>query len=186
VSEPISISTGIAARYATALFELAREDQALDRLEADVDGLAEALRGSDDLRQLIRSPIYSRDEQEAAIGAVAARMGLSDTTTRTLRLMASKRRLFVLPQFLAGLRDRIAQEKGEITAEVVSAVPLSDAQLERLAGTLRTQAGRDVKLDVSVDDSLIGGLRVKLGSKMIDTSIRSKLDALQNMMKEAG
>lgn len=187
MAEPISISTGIAARYATALFELAREDKSLDRLESDVDGLTDALRQSEDLRELIRSPIYTRGEQEAAIGAVAGKMGISDTTTRGLRLMASKRRLFVVPQFLSSLRDRIAAEKGEITAEVVSATPLDEAQVARLAATLKEQAGgRDVKIDMTVDESLIGGLRVRLGSRMIDTSIRSRLDALQNMMKEAG
>jgi F-type H+-transporting ATPase subunit delta len=186
VSEPISISTGIAARYATAVFELAREDKALDGLESDVDALTSALRESDDFRELIRSPIYSRADQEAAIAALAAKMGLSETTGRTLRLMATKRRLFVMPQLLVALRDRIAEEKGEVTAEVVSAAPLSDEQKKRLAKTLKKQAGRDVKIDISVDESLIGGLRVKLGSSMIDTSIRSKLDALQNKMKEAG
>ena len=186
MSEPISISTGIAARDATAAFELAREDDAIDGLERDVDTVTEAHRDSADFRDLIRSPIYSRAQQEAGIAALAEKMGLSDTTTRTLRLMASKRRLFVLPQFLTALRDRIAEEKGVVTAEVVSASPLSDDQRGRLADTLTRQAGRDVKIDLSVDESLIGGLRVKLGSRMIDTSIRSKLDAMQNMMKEAG
>ena len=186
MSEPISISTGIAARYATAVFELTREEGALDGLESDVDALTAAYRESEDLRDLIHSPVYSRMEQEAGIGAVAEKMGLSDTMTRTLRLMATKRRLFVLPQLLIQLRQRIAEEKGEVTAEVVSATPLSDEQRNRLAETLKSQAGRDVKIDMSVDQSLIGGLRVKLGSKMIDTSIRSKLDAMQNMMKEAG
>ena len=186
VSEPISISTGIAARYATAVFELAREDDAIDGLERDVDALTEAHRDSADFRGLIRSPVYSRAEQELGMTALAEKMGLSDTMIRTLRLMASKRRLFVLPQFLTALRDRIAEAKGVVTAEVVSASPLSDDQQNRLADTLKRQAGRDVKIDLSVDESLIGGLRVKLGSKMIDTSIRSKLDAMQNMMKEAG
>ena len=186
MSEPISISTGIAARYATAVFELAREENAIDALERDVDALTDARRESADFRDLIRSPIYSRAEQEAAIAAIAAKMGLSETMTRTLRLMATKRRLFVLPQFLTALRARIAEEKGEVTAEVVSAAPLSDDQRGRLAETLKKQAGREVKIDMSVDERLIGGLRVKLGSRMIDTSIRSKLDALQNKMKEAG
>ena len=186
MSEPISISTGIAARYATAVFELAREDTGIDALERDVDALTEAHRESADFRDLIRSPIYSRAEQEAAVATIATKMELSETMSRTLRLMATKRRLFVLPQFLTALRQRIAEEKGEVTAEVVSAAPLSDEQRGRLAETLKTQAGRDVKIDMSVDESLIGGLRVKLGSRMIDTSIRSKLDALQNKMKEAG
>lgn len=186
MAEPISISTGIAARYATAVFELAREDKGLDELERDVDALTDALRESGDFRDLIRSPIYSRADQQAAVAAIAQKMGLSETFGRTLQLMATKRRLFVLPQLLTALRERIADEKGEVTAEVVSAAPMSDDQRGRLAETLKKQAGRDVKIDMSVDESLIGGLRVKLGSRMIDTSIRSKLDALQNKMKEAG
>lgn len=186
MAEPISISTGIAGRYATAVFELAREEGPVDQLERDVDALTNAHRESADFRDLIRSPVYSRAEQESGMAALADKMGLSNTMTRTLRLMATKRRLFVLPQFLAALRDRIAEEKGEVTAEVVSASPLSDDQRNRLAETLKKQAGRDVKIDMSVDERLIGGLRVKLGSRMIDTSIRSKLDAMQNMMKEAG
>jgi F-type H+-transporting ATPase subunit delta len=186
LSEPISVSTGIADRYATAVFELAQGDGGLDGLERDVDALSEALGESEDLRRVIRSPIYSRAEQEAAIGAVAGKIGLSETMTRTLRLMATKRRLFVLPQLLTALRHRLADARGEVTAEVVSASPLSDEQRRRLAETLKQQAGRDVRIDMSVDEGLIGGMRVRLGSKMIDTSIRSKLDAIQNMMREAG
>jgi F-type H+-transporting ATPase subunit delta len=185
VSEPASVSTGIASRYATAIFELAKEDGALDAVESDVGALSAALRDSDDFRRLIHSPIYSRDQQEKAMAALGERMGLSDILTRTLRLMATKRRLFVLPQLVSELRERIAREKGVVTAEVVSASDLSDEQRTRLAEALRQAAGRDVSLDISVDERLIGGLRVKLGSKMIDTSIRSKLSALQNTMKEA-
>ncbi len=186
MSEPISISTGIAERYAKAVFELSREDGGIDSLERDVDSLTAILRESEDFRALLSSPIYTRDQQEAGIGAIAEKMGLSDTVNRTLRLMATKRRLFVVPQFLSELRAMIAEEKGEVTAEVVSASPMSDEQRDRLAETLKRQAGRDVKIDMSVDERLIAGLRVKLGSKMVDTSIRSKLDAMQNMMKEAG
>jgi F-type H+-transporting ATPase subunit delta len=184
--EPISVSTGIADRYATAVFELAGDGEGLDGLERDVDALSQALGESEDLRQVIRSPIYTRSEQEAAIGAVAGRIGLSEMMSRTLRLMATKRRLFVLPQLLKALRHRISNARGEVTAEVVSASPLNDEQRSRLAETLTRQAGRDVRIDMSVDEGLIGGMRVRLGSKMIDTSIRSKLDAMQNMMREAG
>ncbi|MBM9595888.1 F0F1 ATP synthase subunit delta [Roseitranquillus sediminis] len=186
MAEPASISTGIASRYATAIFELAKEDGSLERVETDVDTIDGALRESEDFRDLIHSPIYSRDAQERAIGALAERMGLSDIFGRTLRLMASKRRLFVLPQLVAELRRRIADEKGEVTAEVVAATELTEEERGRLSDALQASAGRQVKLSVSVDKRLIGGLRVKLGSKMIDTSVRSKLDALQNNMKEAG
>ncbi|MEJ6392395.1 F0F1 ATP synthase subunit delta [Gymnodinialimonas sp. 2305UL16-5] len=186
MSEPASISTGIAARYATAMFELATEGKALPALESDISNLEAALDDSADLRDLIQSPIYGRDETQAAIGGVADKMGLSAMTGNTLRLMASKRRLFVLPALLSELRARIAEHKGEVTAEVTSAKALTKTQLDKLAKTLKASVGKDVNLKTSVDDSIIGGLIVKVGSKMIDTSIRSKLNALQNTMKEVG
>jgi F-type H+-transporting ATPase subunit delta len=113
-------------------------------------------------------------------------MGLTKTMQNVLALMASKRRLFVLPQMINRLRDQIAEEKGEVTAEVVSAVKLTAAQSKELASTLKAKVGKDVKINATVDESLIGGLVVKVGSKMIDTSIRSKLNSLQNAMKEVG
>jgi F-type H+-transporting ATPase subunit delta len=186
VSEPASISTGIAKRYATAAFELAKEDQALAALENDVAALETALDDSADLRALISSPMYSRAEQGSAITALGQRMNLSNIFVGTLGLMASKRRLFALPHVLAGLRALIADEKGEVTAEVTAAKALSEAQANQLVETLKGRIGKDVKLKVAIDESLIGGLVVKVGSKMIDTSIRSKLAALQNSMKEVG
>jgi F-type H+-transporting ATPase subunit delta len=186
VSEPVSISVGIAERYASALFELARDGKALKGLEKDVDALDAALSGSADLRDLIASPIYSREDQAAAIAAVAAKMKLSDLAANTLALMSQKRRLFVLPQLLTSLRGMIAEAKGEVTAEVASAVALTDAQAAALAETLKARVGKTVKLKSSVDPSLIGGLVVKVGSVMIDTTIRAKLAALQNAMKEVG
>jgi F-type H+-transporting ATPase subunit delta len=186
VSEPASISTGIAARYATAMFELAQEGGALDALEADVAALEAAMADSTDLRDLISSPIYGRDETQAAIGGVADAMGLNAVTGNTLRLMAQKRRLFVLPALLRGLRERIAESKGEVTADVVSAKALTIVQSDKLQKSLSASVGREVQLNTSVDESLIGGLVVKVGSRMIDTSIRAKLNALQNTMKEVG
>jgi len=186
VSEPIGISTGIAARYATAVFELAIDGKALPALEKDVDALEAALADSADLQTLLTSPLYSREEQGSAIAAVAKKMKLSESTSNVLALMASKRRLFVLPQLLSSLRTRIATHKGEVTAEVTSAKALTKAQTESLAKTLKAQIGADVKIKATVDESIIGGLIVKVGSKMIDTSIKSKLNALQNTMKEVG
>ncbi len=186
MSETASISSGIAARYATALFDLSKEAGGLKALEGDVDALDAALTASADLRDLISSPIYSRDDQANAIAAIAAKAGLSALTANTLALMAGKRRLFVLPQLVADLRDRIAAEKGEVTAEVTAASALSKDQTEKLASTLKARVGKDVKVKLAVDESLIGGLVVKLGSTMIDTSIKSKLAALQNAMKEVG
>jgi len=186
VAESASISLGIAARYAQALFELAREDGALAALEADAEAMGAALKGSPDLAAMIASPVIGRAEQGAAIAAVAEKMGLSALFASTLALMAAKRRLFVLPQLVADVQRRIADEKGEVTAEVTSAVTLSAAQSKKLIATLKASSGKDVKLKTSVDDSLIGGLIVKLGSVMIDTSIKAKLASLQNAMKEVG
>ena len=186
MSEPVSISTGIAGRYATAVFELAKDSGDLAGLETQLDDLASALAGSADLRDLISSPVYSRDAQGRAVAAISAKMGLGPVLGNTLSLMASKRRLFVLPQLIAVLRDLIADEKGEMTADVVSAKALTEGQKEELAKTLKAAVGKDVNLNTTVDESLIGGLVVKVGSRMIDTSIRSKLSALQNTMKEVG
>ena len=186
MSESASISCGIASRYATAVFALAKEDKKLKPLEADVDALDGALTGSADLRALVTSPLYSRKEMGQAISAVAKKMNLQTTMVNTLALMADKRRLFILPSLLTALRARIADDKSEVTAEVTSAKALTKAQAASLAKTLKAQLGLDVKIKATVDDSLIGGLVVKVGSKMIDTSIRSKLNALQNKMKEVG
>ena len=186
MSEPASISSGIAERYATAVFDLAKEGKALPALEADVAALDAALAGSAPLRAMLTSPVYSREEMGAAITALAAKMGLSATTTGTLGIMAQNRRLFALPALLSQLKRMIADEKGEVSAEVTAAAPLTKAQSDALAKTLKARFGKTVKLNVAVDDTLIGGLIVKVGSKMIDTSIRSKLAALQNSMKEVG
>ena len=186
MSEPASISSGIAARYATALFDLAKEEGALAQLEADADALSAALAASDDLRAVIAIPVITREEQAAAMAAIARALNLSGLTANTLALMASKRRLFVLPQLAADLSARIAAEKGEVTAEVTSAAALTAEQAATLAATLKAKIGKDVKLKTAVDETLIGGLVVKLGSTMIDTSVKSKLAALQNAMKEVG
>ncbi len=186
VSESASISSGIAQRYATAVFDLAREENALKALEADVDALDAALAESDDLRRMMTSPLLPREEQGRAITALAQKMKLSQTMTGALGLMAQNRRLFAVPQLLSILRRMIAEEKGEVSAEVTSATVLTKAQADALAATLKERFGKKVKLNVAVDESLIGGLVVKVGSKMVDTSIRSKLAALQNSMKEVG
>ena len=186
MSETIGISTGIAARYASAVFDLAKEGKAIAGLEKDVDALDAAMADSAELQTLLTSPLYSREEQGVAIGAVAKKMKLSETTSNVLALMASKRRLFVLPQLVSTLRAQIAEHKGEVTAEVTSAKALTKAQSDKLATTLKAQVGADVKIKATVDETIIGGLIVKVGSKMIDTSIKSKLNALQNTMKEVG
>lgn len=158
----------------------------LPALEADIDSLESALHDSADLRALISSPIYSRDEQGNAILAISQAMGLSPVMGNVLGLMAQKRRLFVVPNLLQVLRARLAEARGEVSAEVTSAQPLTPEQARRLADTLSAQVGKAIRLQTRVDPSLIGGLVVRLGSRMIDTSIRAKLGQLQNMMKEVG
>ena len=186
MSETTGISTGIAERYATAVLDLAKEGKKLKALEADVASLETAIADSDDFRTLLTSPLYSREEQETAITALAKKMKLSPTTSNVLALLASKRRLFVLPQLTAVLRERLAEERGEVTAEVTTAKALTKAQMDKLSKSLKAQVGKAVTIQETVDESIIGGLIVKVGSKMIDTSIKSKLNALQNTMKEVG
>lgn len=186
VSEPASISTGIAARYATAVYDLAKEAKAIKDLEKDLDTLSTAIADSADFSALIHSPIYSREEQGAAITAIAKKAGLTSLMSNTLALMADKRRLFVVPHLIGALRAIIAEDKGELTAEVTSAKALTKTQSDKLAKTLKERMGKNVTITASVDETLIGGLIVKVGSKMIDTSIRSRLASLQNAMKEVG
>jgi F-type H+-transporting ATPase subunit delta len=186
VSEQASTSKGIATRYATALFGLVDEQEDILTLEQNVGTLKECLDKSVDLASLISSPMYSRDQQQTAITAIAKKLGLSIVMTNTLSLMAVKRRLFVVPTFLTVLSDLIAVSKNEIMAEVVSAKSLSKGQLDKLVKTLKGNFSKDVKINATVDPGLIGGMIVKVGSTMIDTTIKAKLNSLQNVMKEVG
>jgi F-type H+-transporting ATPase subunit delta len=176
----------VAGRYATALFEIGKEAGRLTEVERDLDAVAAALAESPELAAMIRSPVFSREDQGKAIAAIAAKMGLGPEVTKTLGLMAANRRLFVVPGLVAAVKAMIAAERGEVVAEITSARPLTKAQTKALSDTLRKQIGKDVELRVTVDESLIGGLVVKVGSRMIDTSIRAKLANLQNVMKEVG
>jgi F-type H+-transporting ATPase subunit delta len=186
VSSSASLTSGVAGRYATALFEIAKESKALDKVEADVLALEAALAESPELREMIASPIFSREDQGRAIAAIAAKMNLGPAVANTLGLMAQNRRLFVVPGLISQIKALIAAERGEVTAEVTSAKPLTKGQTEALAATLKESVGKEVKVDLTVDESLIGGLVIRVGSRMIDSSIRSKLAHLQNIMKEVG
>ncbi len=186
VSEPVSISSGIAARYATAIFELAQDGKDLQGLQRDINALDGVMHESADFVRLINSPIYTRAQQGTAAAALAKKMKLTPTMANSLALMASNRRLFVLPQLVARLRALIAEDKGEVTAEVTAARSMTKPQQDKLAKSLKATIGKDVKINMAVDDSLIGGLIVKVGSRMVDTSIKSKLANLQNVMKEVG
>ncbi len=186
MSETASISIGVASRYAKAIFDLVLESNEVAKLETDVKSLASALEDSQELRDLISSPMYTRDEQKGAIVAIGNKMDLLLNLTNTLALMASKRRLFVLDSFLRQLEALIAEHKGEITADVVSAKSLTKAQSDKVAKAIEDRVGKKIKINASVDESIIGGIVIKVGSKMIDTSIRSKLNSLQTVMKEVG
>lgn len=184
MSDTTSYSSGIAGRYATALFELAKEAKKLPAVEKDLDAVSAAMETSADLSSMINSPVYTREDTEAAIAAIAKKMKLSPLVGNTLSLLAQKRRLFVLPALITAVKGMTASERGEITAEVTAARKLTKAQEDKLAKTLKASVGKDIKINTTVDESLIGGLIVKVGSKMIDSSIRSKLNNLQNAMKE--
>ena len=186
MSEQASTSKGIATRYASALFGLVVEQDDIPALEKNVSILKQTIGQSADLNHLIASPIYSRDQQQSAILAIAKKLSLSSVMTNTLALMAEKRRLFVVPTFLSVIEDLIAESKNELTAEVISAKELTKGQLDKLAKTLKSNFSKDIKIKASVDESLIGGMIVKVGSRMIDTTIQAKLNSLQNIMKEVG
>jgi F-type H+-transporting ATPase subunit delta len=177
---------GLAARYAAALFELADETKQLDQTAADLSSLKQAIAASDDLRRLIRSPVLSRAEQGRALAALLERAGASDLVRRFIGLVAQNRRLFVLPAIIDSYLSQLAMRRGEVAAEVVSARPLSDAQRSAVAESLRRSVGGKVAIDARVDPALIGGLVVKVGSRLIDSSLRTKLHRLQLAMKGIG
>ncbi len=186
MSATASFSHGIAGRYATALFELAKETKKLSAVEKDLASLGATIEGSSALQDVIASPVHTREEQGGVMAAVAKKLKLSPNVANTIALMASKRRLFALPAMIASVSALIAEEKGEVTADVTSAKKLTAAQSKKLAETLKKKFGKDITISATVDESIIGGLVVRVGSQMIDTSIATKLSKLQNAMKEVG
>ncbi|HEX6114851.1 MAG TPA: F0F1 ATP synthase subunit delta [Geminicoccaceae bacterium] len=177
--------SGLAGRYAVALFELAQEQDALETVAGDLHALRDLLEGSADLERLIRSPVLSREEQARAITAVGERAGFAPLTLQFLGLLAHKRRLFALPDVIEAYDAMLAEHRGEVGAEVVSALPLSAEQLESVKRQLTAAVGQTVKLSTAVDPSLLGGLVVRVGSRMIDASIRTKLHQLELVLKGA-
>lgn len=178
--------SGLASRYAKALFELADEAKALDAVADDLRSLKGLIAGSDDLRRLLRSPVLSRDEQGRAIGAVLEKTGASALTRQFAGVVAANRRLFTLPGMINAYLAELANRRGEMTAEVTAATPLSAAQTKALTDQLKKAVGAKVSVDVNVDPTLLGGLVVKVGSRMIDFSLRTKLSKLQLAMKGVG
>ncbi len=178
-------ASGLAGRYAAALFELAEDRDALDAVAGDLGDFRSLLDESADLRRLIRSPVLAREDQGRAIVALAERAGFDRLTVQFLGLLAHKRRLFALPEIIAAYQAMLARHRGEISAEVSSAVALSKAQLKAVQQQLSAAMGQSVTLASAVDPGLLGGLVVRVGSRMIDASLRTKLQRLELAMKGA-
>ena len=178
-------ASGLAGRYTVALFELARDRGELEVIAGDLRGLREMLAGSADLQRLIRSPVLSREEQARALTALGERAGFAPLTRQFLGLLAHKRRLFALPEVIEDYDAMLAEQRGEVGAEVVSAVALSPEQLDSVRQQLATAVGQTVQVSTSVDPSLLGGLIVRVGSRMLDASIRTKLHQLELALKGA-
>lgn len=184
-SDAGSLVTGVAGRYASALFDLAREERALDAVAADLDRVRAMIVESGDLRRLVRSPVFSAEQQEAAMAAVLEKAAIGGLAARFVRLVARKRRLFALPDMIGAFRTLVADAKGIVRAEVRLADKPSDAVLEEIKASLKDVARAEIDLDVKIDPSLIGGLVVKMGSRMVDASLRTKLNAIRLAMREA-
>ena len=184
-AEDTSVS-GVSGRYATALFELARDQKVVDEIKADLDRFEGLLNESADLKRLVRSPVFAAADQSRALSAVLDKAGIAGISANFLKVLTANRRLFVVADVIRAYRTLVARFKGEATADVTVAEALSDKNLDALKVALKSVTGKDVALNVKVDPSIIGGLVVKLGSRMIDSSLRTKLNSIKHAMKEAG
>jgi F-type H+-transporting ATPase subunit delta len=186
VAKSGSSITAVAERYARSLYELAAETNAVANVERDLAGFESLLNESPDLSRLIRSPVFSAEEQSKAIAAVLDKAGIGGLAGNFLRVVANNRRLFAVPAIIAAFRHIAAEARGETSAEVTSAHALTADQENELKAALKGVAGKDVTLAVKVDPSLLGGLVVKMGSRQIDTSLKTKLASLKLALKEVG
>ena len=177
------IQASLAGRYAMALFELARDERQLDTVGASLATLKQALRDSEDFRTLVTSPLVKREESERALAAASEALGLDPITRNFVGVLARNRRLSQISNVIRAFDMLAAGHRGEVTAEIVSAHPLSDDQVAALKDRLKARTGRDIAVDLAVDPSILGGLVVKVGSQMIDGSIRTKLNTLAHAMK---
>lgn len=181
---PYDVST-MAGRYATALFELAGEADAIDAVKADLERFDAVIAENPDLNRLVRSPVFSTEEQLRALSSVLERAAIGGIAAKFLKLVTSNRRLFAVRDMIKAYRKLAALYKGQATAEVTVAETLKDEHVEALRSALKAVSGKNVDLDIKIDPAIIGGLVVKLGSRMIDTSLRTKLNAIKHAMKEA-
>jgi F-type H+-transporting ATPase subunit delta len=181
------IISGMAGRYATALFELALESNAVDAVRADLGGFDALVAESEDLRRLVRSPVFSAETQGKALGAVLDKAGIGGLTAQFLKVITANRRLFAVRDMIRAYRALVARHHGEISAQVTVAEPLNEAHRAAITDALKSVTGKEnVGLDVKVDPAIIGGLVVKLGSRMVDSSLRTKLNSIKHAMKEVG
>ena len=178
--------SGVSGRYATALFELARDEKSIDAVKADLDKFEALLVESADLNRLVRSPVFSAGVQQKALSAVLDKAGLTGTSAKFLKVLTANRRLFAVGEVSRAFRALVAKFKGEAIADITVAEQLNEKNLDALKAALKTVTGKDVALNVKVDPSIIGGLVVKLGSRMVDSSLRTKLNSIKHAMKEAG
>lgn len=186
VAQSTSPISGVAERYAGSLFDLAMQSNAVAAVESDLGRFETLLDGSEDLQRLIKSPVFSADDQFKAISAIAEKAGITGLTGNFLRVVARNRRLFAVPGMIKAFRRIAAEQRGEVSAEVTSAHALTPAQTAELKAALKGVAGKDVTLSVTVDPSLLGGLIVRIGSRQIDTSLKTKLNSLKLALKEVG
>lgn len=186
MSGKTSTLASVSGRYAKALFDLAREDRRLDEVESELDSIALALDENADLERLISSPVFSRSEQGHALAKVLEKMEIAGLTARFVALLSKNGRINQIRSVIADYHALTALERGEVTAEVTSAAKLSSAQIKKLQEALKTLTGRKTSINQNVDEKLLGGLVVKLGSRMYDSSLRTKLFNLQRVMKEIG
>jgi F-type H+-transporting ATPase subunit delta len=176
----------MAGRYAIALFDLALEENRIEEVEAALNRIEALLRDNSDFERLVRSPIFSAEEQSRALKAIGPHLEVSGFTANFLQLLVKNRRLFALNDIIAGFRRLLADYRGQMTADVISAIPLTEAQTEELKASLKAKTGKDIDLKLTVDPAILGGLIVRIGSRMVDTSIRSKLNSLKFALKEVG
>jgi len=185
VAEASRVST-VAERYATAIFELALDADQLTAVETDLGNFAGLVADNPDLKRLVTSPVFSAEEQTRAVTKILERVGIGGLVGNLIKVAAGNRRLFVVPDVITAFRRRVARHRGEVSAEVTSAEPLSAKHVAALKDALKASLGKDVALDAKVDPALIGGLIVKVGSRMLDGSLRTKLNSLKLAMKEVG
>lgn len=186
VADTSQLVSGVAERYASSLFELALESNSVKKVEADLAAFQALIGNSEDLKRLVESPVFSADDQLRAISAVLEKAKMSGLAANFIKVAAQNRRLFAVPGMVKAFSEIAAQHRGEISADVTSAHALSAAQEKELKAALKGVTGKDVTLNVTVDASILGGLIVKVGSRQIDTSLRTKLSTLKLALKEVG